>query len=198
VLALGSAGEVEGGEGGGVVLDELDELAGGDGEAFGGAGGVEGVIVEDVEGLGEEGGEVVVFGVAGDGAAAEAGTPECGGGGFGAEEIHASQARGWDAVLGGEEEAEAEEGDGFVFGLAAAFAGVCGEGGWEVGDGDEGFDFVAVLTAGAAGAATGEGAGLEEFGVVECGGVWPAIDHGGWGGGGSGGGGGDGGEGEGV
>lgn len=58
---------------------------------------------------------------------------------------------------------EAGDGDFFVFGCAAAFAGLGGGFCGVVGDGDMGGDFVAVLAARALGAAFGDGAVFEEF-----------------------------------
>jgi len=153
-----------------VVLDELDELAGGDIKAEGGTLDVPIAMGEVVEGLGEKGGEIVVIGAADDAAGVVAGAPESGAGGLVDGGEAADDGRGA-ADVGGEEEAEAAEGDVFVLDLAAAFAGDGDGAGGFVGEGDLGFDLVAVLAAGAGGAAAREAALVQQGLVFKAGGV---------------------------
>lgn len=110
-------------EGGRVELDELDELAEGDVAELCGAARVVVHVDGDVEGLGEEGGEVRVGGVAADGVAAAAGFPEAGAE-RAVEKGKAANDGDGAAEVGGEFQAEAEECDAGVLSLAAAFT--CG------------------------------------------------------------------------
>ena len=150
-------------EGGCVVFEELDELRLRTGKADRGLLCIKLAGVDHVESFGEEGWVVDVFGVAGDAAfRSSAGLPEVGAG---------IAQRNFEAYLKREGEAEAEERDALVVGDGAAFAGVGFDACGCVMEGDFGFDLVAVLAAGTAGAAFGEVALLEEGVVWEGGGV---------------------------
>lgn len=127
-------------------------------------GGLLGVKVagfDQVQGFGEDGRKVVVFGVAGDAAL---------GGAAGLPEFRAGIADGDGvAYLNRKVKTQPEEGDGLVLFGAAALRGVRLGAAGSVGEGDLGLDLVAVLTAWTACAALGEVALLEEFGVGEGG-----------------------------
>ncbi len=104
-----------------------------------------------VEGFGEQGGGVLVLRVDREASAPAARLPERGG--RGPRRAHGE----------GEFHAESEDGDVVVFFLAAAFGGLGGGAGSGVGDADGGFDFVAVLPAGAAAPAARDFAGTQEL-----------------------------------
>ena len=171
-------------EGGGGVLEQFDQLAGGGAEVGGGGLHVVFVRGDGIEGLGEEGGEVVVAGIDDDAPAAAAGLPEIAGG-CGVRRVRIPTPRGLGvgigesggAVLEGEFEAEAEEGGAMVLLLAAPLTGLGGEAGGAVAEDDGCFDLVTVLAAGAAAAgALGIALGEQAVGRVGGGVGWEIFD----------------------
>lgn len=169
VQANRGAFAIEAVEGVGFVFDQTEELGWRDVEAEGRFAEVPVGGGDDVHGLREHGWVVVVIGVEGDLAAADAGAPE------GGADL-AERDRG--AEVDRKREAQAPEGNSLVLGLAAALAGVGLDAGGGVGDLDFGLDLVAVLATGAGSAAALDRALLEQFLIRQARGVMPGFGRG--------------------